>query len=51
MSLLQYLKSKEFLRTIILVLAISLLLVFGLVKWLHYHTKHDEKIQVPDWKS
>jgi hypothetical protein len=47
MSLLQYIKSKEFLRTIILVLAISLLLVFGLAKWLNYHTKHDEKIQVP----
>jgi beta-lactam-binding protein with PASTA domain len=48
MNLLQYLKSKEFLRTIILVIAISLLLVFALVKWLSYHTKHDEKIAVPN---
>lgn len=47
MSLLQYIKSKEFLRTMILVLAISLILVFGLARWLKYHTKHDEKIQVP----
>ncbi len=48
MNLLQYLKSKEFLRTIILVIAISLLLVFALVKWLSYHTKHDEMITVPN---
>lgn len=48
MNLLQYLKSKEFLRTIILVVAISLILVFGLFKWLHQHTKHDEKIEVPN---
>ncbi len=48
MNLLQYLKSKEFLRTVILVIAISLILVFGLVKWLSYHTKHDEKITVPN---
>ena len=48
MSLFGYLKSKEFLRTIILVVAISLLFVFALVKWLSYHTKHDEKIAVPN---
>ncbi len=48
MSLVQYLKSKEFLRTIILVVAISLILVFGLLKWLDYHTKHDERIEVPN---
>ena len=48
MSLLQYLKSKEFLRTVILVIAISLILVFALVKWLSYYTMHDEKISVPN---
>lgn len=48
MNLLQYLKSKEFLRTVILVVAISLLFLFALVKWLSYHTKHDEKIAVPN---
>jgi beta-lactam-binding protein with PASTA domain len=48
MNLLEYLKSKEFLRTLILIVAISLILVFGLLKWLAYHTKHDERIEVPD---
>ena len=48
MNLLQYLKSKEFLRTIILVVAISLILLFALFKWLHQHTKQDEKIEVPN---
>ena len=48
MSLLQYIKSKEFLRTVIMIVAISLILVFVLFKWLDYHTKHDEKITVPN---
>lgn len=48
MNLVQYLKSKEFLRTIILIIAISLIFLFGLVKWLNYHTKHDERITVPN---
>ena len=48
MSLLQYIKSKEFLRSVIMILAISLILVFGLFRWLNFHTKHDEKITVPN---
>ena len=48
MNLLQYVKSKEFLRTIILAFAFSLLLIFALIKWLGYHTKHDERIAVPN---
>ena len=48
MNVLQYLKSKEFLRTVILIIAISLLLIFGLGRWLGYHTKHDESIEVPN---
>lgn len=48
MTVLTYLKSKEFLRTIILIPAISFLLILALSKWLGYHTKHDEKIQVPN---
>ncbi len=48
MNLLQYLKSKEFLRTIILIVAFSLIIVFSLMKWLAYHTKHDERIAVPN---
>ena len=48
MSLFRYLKSKEFLRTAILVVAVSFLLIFMLGKWLNYHTKHDERIAVPN---
>ena len=48
MSLFGYLKSKEFLRTAILVVAVSFLLIFMLGKWLNYHTKHDERIAVPN---
>lgn len=48
MNVLQYLKSKGFLRTVILIVAISLLLVFALFRWLSYYTKHDEKITVPN---
>ncbi len=44
----QYIKSKEFLRTIISIIVIVLLLIFGLMKWLNYHTKHDKKIEVPN---
>ncbi len=48
MNLLAYLKSKEFLRTLIMIVVIVIILIFGLTKWLDYHTKHDEKIKVPD---
>jgi len=48
MNLLSYLKSKEFLRTLITILVILLIMIFGLTKWLNYHTKHDEKIEVPN---
>ncbi|MDH3323631.1 MAG: PASTA domain-containing protein [Flavobacteriaceae bacterium] len=48
MNLFQYLKSKEFLRTLITIIAIVLILIFILTKWLKYHTKHDDKIKVPN---
>ncbi len=48
MRLIEYLKSKEFLRTILLIVAITFLLLFLLSRWLGGHTKHDEKILVPD---
>jgi len=48
MSFFQYLKSKEFLRTIISILVLIVILVFGLMKWLDNYTKHDEKIKVPN---
>jgi beta-lactam-binding protein with PASTA domain len=47
MGLFGYLRSKEFLRTVILVVAVSLILLFALGKWLNYHTRHDERIAVP----
>ena len=48
MKLVQYFKSKEFLRTIIAMFVIILIAIFGLMKWLNYYTKHDEKIKVPN---
>ena len=48
MSLIQYLKSKEFLKTIVFVGGITLLILFGLKLWLGVHTRHDERIEVPN---
>jgi len=48
MSFIQYIKSKEFLRTVITMLVVVIILIFGLSKWLDFHTKHDEKIKVPN---
>ena len=48
MGLLQYIKSKEFFRTLISIGVILLILIFGLTKWMDYYTKHDEKIKVPN---
>jgi beta-lactam-binding protein with PASTA domain len=48
MNIIKYVKSKEFLRTIITIGAIILILIFGLMKWLNYHTKHNNKIAVPN---
>ena len=48
MSFFQYLKSKEFLRTIISVLVLVVIFIFGLMKWLDSYTNHDEKIKVPN---
>ena len=44
MGLFSYLKSKEFLRTVILIVAVSFVLLFALGKWLGYHTKHVDTI-------
>ncbi len=48
MGFFQYIKSKEFLLTIISIAAISILLFFGLGRWMNSYTNHDEKIQVPN---
>ncbi len=48
MNLIQYIKSKEFLRTLIMILVLVIILIFVLSKWMGYHTKHDERIKVPN---
>ena len=48
MGILKYIKSKEFLRTIIFIVVVVIILFFGLSKWMHYYTKHDQKIEVPN---
>ncbi len=48
MNLIQYIKSKEFLRTLIMILVLVIILIFGLSKWMGYHTKHDVQIKVPN---
>lgn len=48
MNLMQYIKSKEFLRTAISILVLVIILIFGLYKWMAYYTKHDERIKVPN---
>lgn len=48
MKIIEYIKSKEFLRTIISILVVMIILFIGLSKWMHYYTKHDQKIEVPN---
>jgi len=48
MSLLNFIKSKAFLKQLIIAIVVVFLLVFSLVKWLDVSTNHDQKIQVPD---
>lgn len=48
MQLFQYLKSKQFIRTMIIMILILLISVFLLGKFLGLRTNHDQKIAVPD---
>lgn len=48
MSLVGFLKSRVFLRQIIIALIVVLVLCFGLIKWLDVRTNHGEEIEVPD---
>lgn len=48
MSLFPYLKSKEFLRTLITIVVVVVILIFGLLRGLSYYTQHNEKIAVPN---
>ena len=51
MKIIQYLKNKIFIRTIILMGIIVIAVVFGLKALLAYTTNHDQKILVPDLKK
>ena len=48
MQLLEYLKSKQFIRTIIIMVLSLVIVVFLLNKFLGFRTNHDQKITVPD---
>jgi beta-lactam-binding protein with PASTA domain len=48
MKIVSYIKSKEFLRTVIFMVVVVIIFLFCLSKWMHYYTKHDQKIAVPD---
>lgn len=48
MSLLNFVKSKTFLKQLVIALVGMILLLFLLTKWLAVSTNHDQKIQVPD---
>ena len=48
MGILKYFTSREFIVTVIAIVAISILLLFGLMRYLDYYTLHDKKIEVPD---
>jgi len=47
-ELIAFLKSKSFLRQLIIAGIIVILLCFGLMKWLTIHTGHGQEIEVPD---
>ena len=48
MILIQFLKSKTFLRQIIIAVVVTLIFIFFLQWWLGYTTNHKQKIQVPN---
>ena len=51
MSLLNFVKSKTFLKQLIIAIVGLVLLLFLLTKWLDVTTNHDQKIQVPDFSG
>lgn len=48
MSLVSFLKSKSFLKQLIIAVIMLVVLCFVLIKWLDVRTNHGEQIQVPD---
>ena len=50
MKFLKFLKSKSFLISVLIAILISVLLIFGVTKFLHSYTNQDQEIEVPDLK-
>lgn len=48
MEIIEYIKSKDFFKTIVKILILTLLLIFILRYWLSCTTNHSQKTQVPD---
>lgn len=48
MNIIPFLKSKLFLKQVIISMVILLILIFVLAKWMQVTTNHDQKIEVPD---
>lgn len=48
MGFFQYIKSREFLNTVLIMLVITLAVLFGAGIGLGFYTHHNQKIQVPD---
>jgi beta-lactam-binding protein with PASTA domain len=51
MSLIKFIKSKEFLKQLIMAAGLVVLSVFIVFKWLIFTTNHDQKIEVPNLKK
>lgn len=50
-ALVQFLKSKQFLKHLLIILVLLFLLLFGLTKWLSNFTSHGEYVLVPDFRG
>ena len=48
MNLIQFVTSKTFLKQLIIAVAVLLLFVFVIMKWLNITTNHNQKIEVPN---
>ena len=48
MSLIQFIKSKIFLKQVIIAFVGLVVFVFVVMKWLNISTNHDQKIEVPN---
>ena len=48
MQLIKYLKSKIFIRTLILMIVVFIIGIFLVMKFLNYETNHEQRIEVPN---